>query len=611
MRNLAPLALAALALAQISSPAAAETSVLEQLRSRLPEDEIVYFLLPDRFENGDKSNDRGSLKGDRLVTGFDPTSKAFHHGGDLKGLTQRLDYIQALGATAVWVTPVFKNKPVSGPKGQESSSYHGYFIADFTRIDPHLGSEAEFAHLVDAVHARGMKLYLDIVVNHTADVIKYRECPANDCPYRSHADYPYTRRGGLNGAPINDGFEGDSVGTVANFAKLTRPDYAYTPYVPKGEEHAKVPDWLNDPIYYHNRGNADFSSVLLGESGMQGDFGGLDDVMTEHPRVIAGMIDIYGRWIDRYGIDGYRVDTEQHVDPAFWRAFVPAMLARAKAKGIPNFHIFGENYTDEADTARLARHSVEDKMSSVLDFAFAAAVHKTVAGNAGTVALARVFADDVLYDGGAATARRLPIFVSNHDMGRFAWFVQRSFPHASEDEVIRRVILAHAMMFTLRGVPVVYYGDEQGFPGTGGDQAAREDMFASKVALYNSEKLLGTDTTTATAHFGHDNPIFHAIAELANIRKSHKALAEGVQLVRAYSDKPGLFAVSRIDPDTGREIVAIFNTATNPLNTNVEVATRSRTFASLHGNCAPQRTAPGSYHVELAPLDYTICAAGE
>jgi glycosidase len=158
---------------------------------------------------------------------------------------------------------------------------------------------------------------------------------------------------------------------------------------------------------------------------------------------------------------------------------------------------------------------------------------------------------------------------------------------------------------------VVYYGDEQGFPGTGGDQAAREDMFASKVALYNGEKLLGTDTTTATAHFGHDNPIFRAIAELANIRKSHKALTEGVQLVRAYSDKPGLFAVSRIDPDTSREIVAIFNTATNPLSANVEVATRSRTFASLHGNCAAQRTAPGSYHIELAPLAYTICAAGE
>src|SRR5215813_9969422 len=74
-------------------------------RARLPEDEVIYFLLPDRFENGDPSNDRGGLTGDRLATGYDPTHKGFFHGGDLKGLTGRLDYIQGLGATAVWVAP--------------------------------------------------------------------------------------------------------------------------------------------------------------------------------------------------------------------------------------------------------------------------------------------------------------------------------------------------------------------------------------------------------------------------------------------------------------------------------------------------------------------------
>src|SRR5207253_4194233 len=83
-------------------------------RARLPEDEVIYFLLPDRFENGDPSNDRGRLTGDRLATGYDPASKGFYHGGDIKGLIKRLDYIQGLGATAVWVAPIFKNKPVQG-----------------------------------------------------------------------------------------------------------------------------------------------------------------------------------------------------------------------------------------------------------------------------------------------------------------------------------------------------------------------------------------------------------------------------------------------------------------------------------------------------------------
>src|SRR5512142_3100917 len=178
--------------------------------ARLPEDEVIYFLLPDRFENGDPSNDRGGLTGDRLQTGFDPTDKGFYHGGDLKGVTRRLDYIKGLGATAVWLAPIFKNKAVQGPAGHESAAYHGYWITDFTRVDPHLGTDADFKALVDAAHARGMKVYMDIVVNHTADVIQFAECKsAIDCPYRSVADYPYQRRGGPEGKPINPGFTGE------------------------------------------------------------------------------------------------------------------------------------------------------------------------------------------------------------------------------------------------------------------------------------------------------------------------------------------------------------------------------------------------------------------
>src|SRR3546814_5245375 len=108
------------------------------------------------------------------------------------------------------------------------------------------GTEDDFRRFVDAAHARGIKVYMDIVANHTADVIQYRECGA--CAYRSIADYPYQRRGGVNGAAINAGFAGDDVQTAANFEALTRPDYAYTPFVPAAERNVKVPAWLNDPI---------------------------------------------------------------------------------------------------------------------------------------------------------------------------------------------------------------------------------------------------------------------------------------------------------------------------------------------------------------------------
>ena len=107
----------------LSTPVTAQPAPADQRRV---EDEIIYLIMPDRFENGDPSNDRGGLKGGPEVTGFDPTHKGFYHGGDLKGLTQRLDYIRDLGATAIWLTPVFRNKPVQGLGAHQSAGYHGY-----------------------------------------------------------------------------------------------------------------------------------------------------------------------------------------------------------------------------------------------------------------------------------------------------------------------------------------------------------------------------------------------------------------------------------------------------------------------------------------------------
>jgi glycosidase len=576
-------------------------------RQRLAQDEIIYFLLPDRFENGDTSNDRGGLTGGRLVTGFDPTAKGFYHGGDLEGLISRLDYIQGLGATAVWLGPIYKNKPVQGAPGHESAGYHGYWITDFTHVDPHFGSNEDMRALAQAVHARGMKLYLDIVVNHTADVIAYRECPTSACPYRSRADYPYTRRGGVKGEPINQGFLGDAAPyqTDENFAKLTRSDYAYTPFVPAGEEHVKVPDWLNDPIYYHNRGDTTFR----GESSTMGDFFGLDDLMTENPRVLRGFIEIFGHWIDDYHIDGFRIDTAQHVNPEFWQRFAPAMRARAAAQGIQNFHIFGEVHTSNFDPAVLARHTRVDGLPAVLDFGFALAVRDTVAGSVGTERLAELFADDALYEGGAAGARQLPTFISNHDDGRFGYFVRKGWPRATDDEVLRRVTLGYAMLMTLRGVPVIYYGDEQGFAGTGGDQDSREDMFASKTATYNAEKLIGTQASTAQSSFETGRPLYKTIAELAKLRRTTAALRDGEQIVRAYTPTPGIFAVSRLDASDGTEVLLVFNTSTRAIDAQVEIDPRSERLRPLHGSCAPTSSAPGSYRVQVAALDYVICAS--
>ena len=304
-------------------PAHAAELEAQDFRERLPEDEVVYFVLPDRFANGDTANDLGGYPDKRLVSGFDPEHKGFYHGGDLAGLTSKLDYLEDMGITAIWFAPIFTNKPVQGQQGNESSGYHGYWVTDFTSIDPHFGTNEEFKAFVDAAHARGMKVYMDIITNHTADVIRYAEGDATGYAYRSRADFPYSRKLGPDGEAINDGFLGDEVQTEENFARLTDPDYAYTPVVPDAEKDAKIPAWLNDPIYYHNRGDTTFS----GESSRYGDFAGLDDLFTAHPRVLAGMTEIYGNWIKQFGIDGFRIDTARHVNPEFWQSFVPAMLA--------------------------------------------------------------------------------------------------------------------------------------------------------------------------------------------------------------------------------------------------------------------------------------------
>jgi glycosidase len=590
--------LAALALGLSLAPAAAET-----YRDRPPVDEIVYFVLPDRFENGDPGNDRGGLAGGRLETGFDPAAKGFYHGGDLKGLTRRLDYIAGLGATAIWLGPIYRNKPVQGPPGRESAGYHGYWITDFTDVDPHFGTREDLRRLVDSAHARGMKVYLDIITNHSADVIKYRECPANDCAYRGLADFPHTRRGGAGGEAINPGFEGIDKPDQRpdNFARLTRPDYAYTPYVPAGEAGVKKPAWLNDPIYYHNRGDTNWS----GESSTMGDFSGLDDLFTEHPRVIEGFIEIYGQWIDDFGIDGFRIDTAKHVNPEFWQAFVPAMLERAKARGIPNFHIFGEVY--DPDPGMLARFTHVDTYPAVLDFAFQSAVTDVVAKGAPTARLARLFAADPLYAGGEATARQLPTFLGNHDMGRFARFVREANPEAADDEILKRVILGHAMMFFARGVPVVYYGDEQGFAGDGGDQDAREDMFPSRVAIYNDNKLVGSNATTAQSNFDPQARLYRAISALAAIRRADPALSRGEQAVRAYGDSPGLFALTRRPPSGGGETLILFNTSTSRTVASIVVDSGSQRWTAVRGRCAATAAAPGSYRVEVPALDYLVC----
>ncbi|HSN42765.1 MAG TPA: alpha-amylase family glycosyl hydrolase, partial [Propionibacteriaceae bacterium] len=173
--------------------------------------ERFYFVMADRFANGDTGNDSGGLTGTRDVTGLDPSDKGFYHGGDLAGLIDKLDYIEALGTTAIWLTPSFTNRAVQGSGSDASAGYHGYWITDFTTIDPHLGTNDDMARLISSAHGRGMKVYFDILVNHTADVLTYA---GGDHSYVPEAQQPWLD---ATGTPFDD----NAVANTPDFPGLT------------------------------------------------------------------------------------------------------------------------------------------------------------------------------------------------------------------------------------------------------------------------------------------------------------------------------------------------------------------------------------------------------
>ena len=544
--------------------------------------ERLYFVMADRFENGDTSNDDAGLGPDRLVSGYDPTDTGFFHGGDLQGVIDRLDYIQGLGTTAIWLTPSFKNKPVQGAPGSESAGYHGYWITDFTQIDPHLGTNADMARLVRLAHERGLKVFFDIITNHTADVITYdRSAYGADgnLPYVSTEDRPYVD---ASGQPFDDR---DFADGQRPFPQVDLDSFPYRPQVPAGEEDVKVPSWLNDPTLYHNRG----TSTFAGESNTYGDFpsgsySSLDDLWTEHPTVVRGMTDIYEKWVDEVGIDGFRIDTVKHVNTEFWQQFSPALIDHAAAQGNDDFFMFGEVY--DASPEFMSRYTTEGKLQATVDFGFQAAGTGFAQG-APTTKLRDFFASDDWYTDTDSNVYETPTFLGNHDMGRIGSFLRASAGDYGESELLERDELAHALMFLSRGQPVVYYGDEQGFSAPRGvangigDQRAREDMFPSRVPLYNGFDLIGNDATTADSNFDRTTPLYRSISALAALRERYPALADGAQVHRFASDKAGIYAFSRVSTD-GREYVVALNNDTADHAATVDTFAPRTTYREVY-----------------------------
>jgi alpha-amylase len=559
-------------------------------------DENFYFVMADRFANGDTGNDRGGLGDDPLVSGFDPTRKGFYNGGDLDGLLDRIDYVRGLGTTSIWLTPSFKNKAVQLEDGP-SAGYHGYWITDFTQIDPHLGTNADLQALVRAAHTRGMKVYFDIITNHTADVIGYAEGARQ--PYVSKDVKPYRTAAGR---PFDDR---DFAGRPSFPALSPTVSFPYTPVLDPAERDVKVPAWLNDVTLYHNRGDTTFT----GEDSLYGDFFGLDDLFTENPRVVRGMTDIYKKWIADFGIDGFRIDTMKHVNDQFWQSFGPEILRYAHQQGKSEFFMFGEVF----DTTKsfTSHFTTQDRMQAVLDFPFQEEARNYASRGQPASRLGRFFVDDDWYTDADSNVYELPTFLGNHDMGRIGSFVQADNPGAGDAEWLARDRLAHELMYLSRGNPVVYYGDEQGFTGPGGDQDARQTMFASRVPEYLDDDLLGTTASHAQDNFVPTHPLYRAIGDLAALTRRYPALRDGAHQHRYADEGAGVYAFSRIDRGRQREYVVALNNSEQARTAAIPTYLSGQGFQRLYGTGPATVTSAADRRLTLTvpPLSTVVYAA--
>jgi glycosidase len=202
---------------------------------------------------------------------------------------------------------------------------------------------------------------------------------------------------------------------------------------------------------------------------------------------------------------------------------------------------------------------------------------------------------------------RLPTFLGNHDMGRIGWFIVKARPGIGDEELLARVTLAHALLMFSRGVPTIYYGDEQGFTGAGDYGQSRHDLFETGVPAYREGRRIGGDRPP----FDVSSPMYRRIAGMAGLRHELTPLRRGRQIVRAAGDAPGLYAFSRMVEGSPGEVVVIFNTGLTPLKTRVAVDPASATWRAAHGVCPTAAAAPGVIEVEIAPLDYLVCVSGD
>ncbi|MFZ2785671.1 MAG: alpha-amylase family glycosyl hydrolase [Sediminibacterium sp.] len=357
--------------------------------------DFIYLLMPDRFSNGDPSNDRVSSYLDTMVNRKDPLVR---HGGDLQGVENQLDYLKDLGVTAIWMTPVLENDmPLQSEQAGMMAGYHGYWFTDHYTVDKRLGGNAAYKKLVDAAHARGIKMIQDAVYNHVGiEHWFYKDAPAKDW--------------------------------INRWSNYTNTHHREETMFGQNGSEAEKKIMLNGWFVPH-----------------------LPDVNQRNPFVANYLIQ-HALWsVEEFGIDGWRVDTYKYCDEAFMNKVNTAMEAE-----YPAISVFGESvantvtgsaYFTRNNFTTGFKHNVQGVTDFPLSYAMLEAINRPQGWTEGMNKLYMTLAQDMLYK----APEKNCIFLDNHDSERFISMIGEDF---------QQYKMGISLLLTLRGIPQLYYGTE-------------------------------------------------------------------------------------------------------------------------------------------------------
>ena len=296
-----------------------------------------------------------------------------------------------------------------------------------------------------------------------------------------------------------------------------------------------------------------------------------------------GLVELYADWIRRYKIDGFRIDTARHVEPTFFGYWVPKILAAARSAGVNDFQLFGEAFI--RDAVELSSYVRDRGLPNVIDFPMQDALARFAGGSAGATGIASRLNDDDYFVSPDGVSHVPPTFLGNHDIGRAAQQVL-SLGAGSGGPILQRTLLAYDLLYLLRGAPTVYYGDEFGIVGRGGDKEARHDLFPTQVAEWQTEPRVGSPPVGTGSSFDlPENPIATRLRQLGRLRAEHAVLSTGATIVRRASRTT--LAVSRIDAAGKREYLALFNAGGSPARMTIATATPQAEWTRLLGTTTP------------------------